>query len=212
VDVYTSEKEQVEQIKKWWKENGKTLIAGLIMGFGALFGYRYWNDLKISRAESAWINYEHFLLVSAAGLSDEAVAAGNAIIEGDPKNTYAKLTALLLAKLAVEAKQLDEAKNRLQWVIDTSSEGEIRATAQARLARVLLAQNDAEGASALLGQIKHDSEIDRFAELRGDVFAAKGDTDQARTMYLQALEQAQKFGLNQDILQLKLDSLAPADG
>ena len=45
-----------------------------------------------------------------------------------------------------------------------------------------------------------------------DVFAAKGDTDQARTKYLQALGQVEKFGLNQEILQLKLDNLTPAGG
>ena len=27
---YVSEQEQVEQLKRWWKDNGKALIAGLV--------------------------------------------------------------------------------------------------------------------------------------------------------------------------------------
>lgn len=210
MDVYVSEKEQVEYIKKWWRDNGKALTAGLVLGLGALFGYRYWTELKISRAESLSINYEHFLSVSAAGPSDEAVAAGKAVIESDAGHTYAKLTALLLAKLAVEANQLDEAKNHLQWVIGNSSEGAIQAIARARLAQVLLAQGDAGGALAVMEKIQTVSDIDRFAELRGDIFFATGDPVRARAMYLKALDQAQELGLNREMLEVKLDNVATA--
>ena len=40
MDVYTSEDEQVEALKKWWKENGKSVIGGVIIGAGLLFGGR----------------------------------------------------------------------------------------------------------------------------------------------------------------------------
>lgn len=208
MDGYASEKEQIDRIRKWWKDNWKALTLGLVLGLGSLFGYRYWTELKMSRAESVSINYEHFLLVSAAGLSDEAVEAGRAIIESDTSRTYARLTALLLAKLAVEANQLDEAKSNLRWVIDKSSEGPLQAIARARLAQVLLAQSDADGAQTLLDKIEYASGTDHFAELRGDVLAASGNAERARTMYLKALEQAQELGLNREILQLKLDNLA----
>ena len=42
MDIYASEEEQVQAIKKWGKENGPGIIAGLILGLGALFGWRYW--------------------------------------------------------------------------------------------------------------------------------------------------------------------------
>jgi len=31
LDVYSTEEEQVEAIKKWWNENGKSIIAGIII-------------------------------------------------------------------------------------------------------------------------------------------------------------------------------------
>ena len=35
---YLSEEEQVEALKKWWKDNGTSVIAGVVLGFGIIFG------------------------------------------------------------------------------------------------------------------------------------------------------------------------------
>ena len=34
MDVYKTEEEQVEAIKKWWQENGKSIIAGVVIAAG----------------------------------------------------------------------------------------------------------------------------------------------------------------------------------
>ncbi|MDH5355953.1 MAG: tetratricopeptide repeat protein, partial [Gammaproteobacteria bacterium] len=34
-----TDEEQVEKLKKWWQENGRSVIAGIIIGVGGLFGY-----------------------------------------------------------------------------------------------------------------------------------------------------------------------------
>ena len=44
MDVYNSEEQQVEAIKSWWQENGKSIIAGVVIGFVGLFGWRYYNS------------------------------------------------------------------------------------------------------------------------------------------------------------------------
>jgi len=41
VDEFSTEDEQVEAIKKWWKENGTSLIVGVVLGLSVLFGWRY---------------------------------------------------------------------------------------------------------------------------------------------------------------------------
>ena len=43
MDHYVSESEQVEQIKRWWKDNGRALVFGLVVGLGGLAAYRYWD-------------------------------------------------------------------------------------------------------------------------------------------------------------------------
>lgn len=209
MDVYTTEKEQIDQIKKWWGENGKAIIFGLVLGLGGLYGYRYWDSSRIVEGQNASINYEHLLAVASAGASDEATEAGDAIINGYPKTTYAKLSALLLAKLAVDVRDLDEAKARLQWVIDNSNGGKIKPIAQTRLVQLLLAEADVENAASVLSQVD-PAYADQFTELRGDVFLAQGDQESAQSNYSQALEDAQKRGNTGESIQLKIDNLSMA--
>ena len=41
--AYSIEEEQeINQLKDWWKENGKTIIVAFILGVGGMFGCRYW--------------------------------------------------------------------------------------------------------------------------------------------------------------------------
>ena len=53
MDEYSSEKEQIEEIKQWWKDNGTFIITGLVVGFGALGGWKYWQAYKEQRAATA---------------------------------------------------------------------------------------------------------------------------------------------------------------
>ncbi len=206
LDTYTTEDEQVEKIKKWWSENGKAIALGLILGLGGLFGYRYYEATRITEGQNASINYEHLLRVASNGSSEEASAAADAIISGYPKSTYAKLSALVIAKLAVDVRNLEEAKVRLQWVIDNSGGGKIKPLAQARMAQVLLAQGEIEQAAAVIDQI--DSlHADRFSELRGDVLLAQGKHDEARSMYSKTLDEVLQRGGAPGALELKIDNI-----
>ena len=36
MEVYTTEEQQVEVIKEWWKENGTSVIAGTVIGLVGL--------------------------------------------------------------------------------------------------------------------------------------------------------------------------------
>jgi predicted negative regulator of RcsB-dependent stress response len=40
VDVYTTEDQQVEALKRWWKENAKSILLGVALGLAAVFGWR----------------------------------------------------------------------------------------------------------------------------------------------------------------------------
>lgn len=204
---YSSEQEQVEQLKRWWKDNGRALVAGLVIGIGGLAGYRYWDNVQIARAENASVNYEHLLQMTTEGRNNDAVAAGRSIIDGYPGSAYARLSTLVLAKIAVGENDYGLAKQHLRTLTDAAEDGEIAQIARARLARILLAEGGVDEASALVAVIPSVDGKERFAELRGDISVARGDTKTARTMYLQALSQADELGLERGAVQLKLDNL-----
>ena len=207
MDVYATEQEQIEKIKKWWNENGKAIVLGLVLGVGGLFAYRYWESTQLKAGQSASINYDHLLGLASSGALDEASEAADAIIAGYPRSTYAKLSALIIAKMAVDANDIAAAKTRLQWVIENSKDGNLRPLAQSRLVQVLLAEGDTENAAATLATIAPRFD-DQFSEIRGDLQAAQGDSEKARDHYAQAIRDAQERGVSAAALQLKLDNLA----
>lgn len=207
MDQYASEQEQIEQLKSWWKDNGRSLVLGLVIGIGGLTGYRYWDATQTQLAENASVNYEMFLQLTQQQQLDDAMKTGQAIIDNYPDTTYARLSRLMLAKIALDRGDAEKSKALLKALVDGDADSQIRHVAASRLARLLLAEGNNAAAAALLVGIPNTEDDVRFAELRGDVLRANGDADGARTMYLKALKQAEDLGLERGAVQLKLDNL-----
>lgn len=209
MEGYTSESEQVEALRKWWKDNGKSLMLGLALGLAGLAGYRYWDDTRNLKAESASVNYEQFLALVEKKSLDDARKAGQTILDNYADSTYARLTALLMAKSEISDGKMDAAKQRLQWVLDHPGKDHLEAVARARLAQIALAEGKADEAWSLLekgGITKGDD----YAELQGDILAARGKSAEAVTLYQKAQQQALASGGNPAVLELKLERLGHA--
>ena len=206
MEGYTSESEQVEAIKKWWRDNGKGIALGLIVGLGGLGGYRYWNGMQDAQAENASVNYEQFLNLAAQGGGKDAMETGQAILTAYPKSTYARLTALLMAKLAVDDGKLDDGKKHLQWVIDNAGGDELVAIARARMAQIILAEGAADAALKTFRQIGK-AQAPQFAEIEGDILAALGKKDDAAKAYAAAQTVVADAGGDPRLIELKIESL-----
>ena len=50
---YATDEERVEELKKWWKENGKSVIFGIVLGLSILFGWRWWGDYQLNQSLQA---------------------------------------------------------------------------------------------------------------------------------------------------------------
>ena len=50
MEIYENENDQVEAVKRFFAENGKALAVGVILGVGALIGWRYWNSHQGAKA------------------------------------------------------------------------------------------------------------------------------------------------------------------
>ena len=207
METNASEREQLDEIRKWWDVYGKTILVGLTIGLAALFGYRYWQSMQESTAESASINYQHFLQVAAVGPNEEARSTGQAIMDGYRDSAYARLTALLLARLEVDDQKLPAAKKHLQWVIDNGKDSELAIVARGRLAQLLLAEGDADAAWTEISKIPKQGETTLFAEIRGDILAALDRRTEALEMYTQAISAVSTVGGEVEYLELKRDAL-----
>ncbi|MCF7500123.1 tetratricopeptide repeat protein [Pseudoalteromonas sp. L1] len=200
MDIYSTEEQQAEAIKRFFRENGVALAIGIVAGLGGLYGWKAYNQNQITTAETASDSFTK--LVDSGAVLDKA----DTFINENSESSYSTLTAFVAAKEAVEKNDLDAASEKLNWIITNEKNPELKATATTRLARVHIAQKQYEQALATLNSQLPESFAATVAELKGDIFSAQGDKAQARTQYQAA---ADKGGLeNNPLLQIKLDDLA----
>ena len=205
---HVTEEQQVEAIKKWWKENGIAVIAGLVIGFGALYGWRYWNETKADQAAEASLQYGIFQVQLKQG-NVEAKQSGDKIISEYTATPYAVLAAFELAKYAIEKNDLAEAKARLQWVLDNTRQAQMKHTAQLRLAAVVSAEGDFDAALGLLNVDAAGGYKGAYAEMRGDVLVAKGDLAAAHAAYDLALQTDGLSPGNREVVEAKRADTQP---
>ena len=49
---FETEDQQLEALRKWWQENGRGVLVGVVLGLGAVGGWRGWVYYTEARAES----------------------------------------------------------------------------------------------------------------------------------------------------------------
>lgn len=208
-----TEEEQVEIIKKWWKENGTTIILSLVVVFSGWFGYNYWQDQTQLKTENASQLYNQLAQAAAqSGVTEEGMATMKTVAS-ELKNeyagtTYAEFGTLFLARFAAEEGNYDEAAAELKALAENSKQEPVKYTAQARLAQVLIQQEKFDEALALVSTVPNNAYASQFAEAKGDALYLKGEYADAQQAYKTALEAAQNIGLRADALQRKIDMLA----
>lgn len=210
MDDYLSEKEQIQKIKAWLKENGPFIVAGLVLGIAGLAGWNYWQSYKIEQAESAGAAYQEVLVAVRGGNADQAVARLDALVDEFEATPYANQGRLLVARLHVEQGQFDAAAEQLQVVVSTTRDTELELIARVRLARVLLAADRSSEALEVLDLSQAGSFAPRFHEVRGDVLAARGENEAATDEYRLALESPGEGVIDQQAVRLKLEALGGA--
>lgn len=199
---------QVEQLRRWWRENWMALAGGLVLGLAGIFGWEAWQKARTSKSEHASQIYEDLKRVPV----DKADRANElwAELSGDYASTpYAAQGALLLASQAAARQDWAGAQSRLEWVTKNSGDAGLKKIAKLRLARVLWQQQKPDEALALLELADDDPFAALYQELRGDIQLAKGERDAARSAYEKAL-QLGPAAAGRESLQRKLDDLGGA--
>jgi predicted negative regulator of RcsB-dependent stress response len=204
VDEYLSEKEQVELIRRWWRENGWYLIGGAAVAAVGYFGYGQYQRYKTEQAEEASALYADLV----AAIEDDAEYAA---IAERLENEYGSTPYADQARLSVAREVLisdpERAIAELREVMSQTRDAELAMIARLRLARVLAYRQDYDGALAALDVAAAGQFEARIAEIRGDVHAAEGRHEQARAAYTDALTAPGSEALDRALVQMKLADL-----
>ncbi|MGB5832318.1 MAG: tetratricopeptide repeat protein [Thiohalocapsa sp.] len=200
-----TDEEKVEAIKKWWKANGVSVIAGVAIGLGAVVGWRAWVNHESSVAQRASVAFEQLLVATTSGQSESAEKQAEALIGDYGGTPYAMFADLAIAKVRIETGDRAGAVTALKSAIERAPEPGLAKVAALRLARVLIANAELSEAGTLVDAQDDGGPFSAdFSALRGDIAAAEGRNDAARTAYRQAINGGAG---NARLIELKLQDL-----
>jgi predicted negative regulator of RcsB-dependent stress response len=209
VDEYLSEKEQIEQIKQWWRENGWYLIGGAALAAIGYFGFNQYQAWQDRVAEEASSLYQELNLA----LEDDDRAGAESLlatlVSDYADSPYLDQARFLLAEANL-IRDTDRAIDELAAVVADSEDSILVNIARLRLARVLAWDAQHERALAVLSTPEPGEFEARFSEVRGDIHAATGDSEAAISAYTDALLASGNGSVNREFLQLKLNDLIQA--
>jgi predicted negative regulator of RcsB-dependent stress response len=199
---------QIEQLRRWWRENWMALAGGLVLGLAGIFGWEAWQKARTAKAEHASQIYED-LKHASPGMPERGDELWQQLSGPYAATPYAAQGALLLASQAAARQDWAGAQAKLDWVAKNSEDPGLKKIARLRLARVLWQLQKPDEALALLDLPDDDPFAALYQELRGDIQLARGDREAARRAYEKAI-QLGPAAAGHEALQRKLDDLGAA--
>lgn len=184
-----TDEEKVEALKAWWRENGMAIIAGVVIGLIAVFGWRTWVAHQEHTRQHAAQAFEQLLARVERDETGAAVEeAARALLKDYGDTPYAVFTHWALAKARLAGNDPAGAIAALRAALAAAPHPALAKITALRLTRVLLAQNDLAGARALIAQHEDAGPFGaEFTALRGDLAAAEGQVAAARAAWQAAL-------------------------
>lgn len=200
--------EQSELVQKWLRENGLSIVMGIVIGLVGIFGWQQWRNHQASNEAQASQLYEQVQIAQASGKPEVASQLTDQLMKDYEKSPFAMFAVSERAKAEVEAKQFDKAQASLAWAESHATDSALKSLTMLRVARVDLARDDGKAALATLDRIPAGNYQGLAQELRGDVLVKLGRPDEARKAYQAAMSALGEGAPQRGALQMKLDDLA----
>ena len=213
-----TDEEQAEMLKKWWSENGTSLLVSAVLVVGGWLGWNQYQDMERQKGEAASALFtaltekfsEYSLNPTDEALQAEAVVMAETLKNEFAGSTYGQFGSLFLARFAAENKDIDSAVTELK-ALTAEAQPPVLYLARVRLANLLIDQDKADEALALVNTIDDPAYAPQYLEARGDALFSKGSKSAARTAYLEAVDAAKGLGIDSRGLQRKADFLVAAE-
>jgi predicted negative regulator of RcsB-dependent stress response len=202
--------EQSELVQKWLRQNGMSIVVGIVVGLIAIFGWQQWRNHQAAHQMDAAQLYQQMQTALALGQTGQADKLEAQLQKDYADSAYAVFAAGERAQQQVQAKQLDKALASLAWAESHAGDTALKSLVELRMARVQLAAGQGATALSTLDRVPAKTYDALKQELRGDVLVKLGRKDDARNAYQAAIGSLDEQAPQRGALQLKLDDLAVA--
>jgi predicted negative regulator of RcsB-dependent stress response len=202
--------EQSERVQKWLRQNGLSIVVGIVIGLIAIFGYQQWRNHRVAHQTAASGIYQQLQSVLDSGNTNAVDVLTQQLMNEYADTPYAMFAVSDRARRQVEDKQFDKALESLSWAEQHAPSKELKALVELRIAHVQLAQDHAQEALTALDRIPPDSYAIAGQELRGDALVKLGRRDAALKAYQAAVKAMGPEAQKGNEVQMKIDDLATA--
>lgn len=208
MSVYMTEEEQLESIKKWWKRYGNIVTIALSLIFLSIAGYRYmhWHQTKLTQQAS--VTYEQMMVAFSNHDIKSVRSYANELIKDYDRSVYADAAHMTLAKIYVAKNKLEQARHELEAVANKSDKTTFKQIAKIRIARIWAAEKSYKNALNELNSIVDTAYSSIINELKGDIYSATGNYQEAMDAYRLAMNEMKTSGMGNLFLEMKTNELA----
>ena len=188
MDEFLSEKEQIQYIRDWWRDNRMYIFIFGFVVIGSVAGTNTWKASVINEQIAASSLYESL----AVEISENNLESGELIAEEIyseySESIYADQARLAMAYFYMSQSRDEDAAEELRGLIESSENNEMILIANMRLAKILLYQSKYQEVLDLLeGNLGHAFET-KYSELIGDAYLGLEDYENAEFAYMKALK------------------------
>ncbi len=214
---HLSDEEQLENLKKWWREYGIITLSIISISVGGYFGLIFYKENQREQSVVASSKYQDMLNISLVSPGKKIGATQQKLIEkitaelklSSESSQYSVYSALMMAKLYVEKNDLDKAAKELGWALSRSEE-ELAPIIKLRLARVEASRGNIDLALSMIKDETSKSMTSAYSEAQGDFHMLTEDEVSAYDYYTLALSQLKDHDSpHVKILELKLNKVTP---
>jgi predicted negative regulator of RcsB-dependent stress response len=198
------EYEQGERVRKWLRDNGGAMFAGVAVALALLAGWEWWKVREENARVEAASQYARFAETLEGDKPEAADALATSLARDFPETPYGALAALELAERLAAANKGEEALGKLTAALPLTREAALRDVIALRAARVEWQLGKLDDAAKRLAGLTSEALAAQRNELLGDVLAAQGKRDDARNAYRDALTSLDSASPTRLIVELKL--------
>ncbi|TKI06738.1 YfgM family protein [Martelella alba] len=206
MEIYSTENEQRDALMRFFRDNGKALAIGVVIGVAALLGWHYWRSHQSDSMMSSSAAWQQVTTALSDNADSRHVEAAQKFAD-DNNNNYGALTSMDLARYYADKGDFPAAQRQLEKALGQTGEENLQTLIKLRLARVQLQAKNADGALQTLNGVKQAAWSALADDIRGDAQLQKGNGQAARDAYDKALKANPPQAL-QALLRMKLNNLS----
>ncbi len=206
MSTFKTEAEQVDDLKRWIKSYGPSVIAGILIALAIIYGKQFWQSYKTQKAQDASASYQTAISAFEQKQNDILNQNADKLINDASDTPYAEYITLLQAKIAVDAHDYPTAIQKLKWAVGNASDDNLKILAILRLAKLQIANQQAELALETLNTVESKHYAGLVDIVRGDAYFALGKHQDAKQAYLKAQQAIPNADQLMPTLQMRIDN------